>query len=450
MIELNGLVDERVFGDDVESLQAANEYLERLLFATARKHNQVWEELESMKQSSGIYDKPLPFLSFPREVRDQIYSYALQAPREAFVGVRHIRMLSCDTFPDSAHYPFKPPTPGFLLINRQIYDEAVQVLYTSNTFSFHKPRELFDFQSQIGVSNCALVRRIKISVVFEDESRHVPSEYVAPCDYENIPSHWAKALVESRLLNRIVGMQIDANTISHGMRLMSMPPALNRAILATFSRNRLAITTPELILKGFQMQEVEKFPPSWRKSSEQWLKVVDWSMNDADVVADAVDQEVDESEPFWNSSEVDPVDTRRSSWGEIGEIGEIPISPSPPDEDGENSSPSPSPSSSSSPSHLGIESSPTGNPTVPTLFNELGELMGSDSDSDDVDDADDVDVEEDLDEDADADADDRDSDVASEDSFYTAAPWNDVKEVLLQFRSFQEAGQRTMGGLLGV
>ncbi|CAD6446002.1 3afd3d3d-1b04-4f8c-b00b-86cc05f57997-CDS [Sclerotinia trifoliorum] len=397
MIELNNLLDERAFGHDLESLQAANEYLERLLFATARKHNQVWEELESMKDSSGLYDKPLPFLSFPREVRDQIYTYALQAPREAFVGVRHIRMLSCDTFPDSTHYPFKPPTPGLLLASKQIYEEAVQVLYSCNNFSFHKPRELFDFQSQVGVYNCALVRQMKISVVFEDESTQIPSEYVAPCDYENIPSHWAKALMESRLMNNIVGMQIDANSGSHEMRLMTMPPALYRAILATFFRNRNAKTAPELILKGFQTQEVDKFPMTWKKSTEQWLEV-EWA---------ADDQEVDESEPFWNSSEVDPADTH-SSWEDREASA---------DEDGE--------SLDENSSSLGNSSTGKGN--VPTLFNELGELMGSDYTESDA-----------------------ESDVGSEDSFYTAAPWNDVKEVLLQFRSFQEAGQRQQGGLLGI
>ncbi|CCD48140.1 hypothetical protein BcDW1_4927 [Botrytis cinerea BcDW1] len=390
MINLNGLLDERAFGHDVDSLQAANEYLERLLFATARKHNQVWEELESMKESSGIYDKSLPFLSFPREVRDQIYKYALQATREAFVGVRHIRMLSCDTFPDSTHYPFKPPTPGLLLVNKQIYEEAVQILYSCNNFSFHRPRELFDFQNQVGVYNCGLVRQMKISVVFGDESMYTPVEYVAPCDYENISSHWAKALLESRLMSNIVGMQVDANTGSHEMRLMTMPPSLYRAIIATFSRNRSLKTAPELILKGFQTQEVEKFPKHWKRSTEQWLEV-DWA-------SDVPEQELDESEPFWNSSEADLAETSDNEDGESFDEGS---------------------------SYIGGSSTGKGN--VPTLFNELGELMGSDyTDSD------------------------TDSDVGSEDSFYTAAPWNDVKEVLLQFRSFQEAGQRQQGGLLSV
>lgn len=397
MIDLRDLVDERAYGHDVESLQAANEYLERLLFATARKHNQVWEELESMKAASGIYDEPLPFLSLPREVRDQIYTYALQAPREAFVGVRHIRMLSCDTFPDSTHYPFKPPTPALLLVNKQIYDEAVRVLYTCNNFSFHRPRELFDFQTQVGVYNCALVRQMKISVVFEDESMHIPLDYLAPYDYENIPSHWARALIESRLLNNIVAMQIDANTGSHEIRLMNMPPALYRAILATFSRNRNATTVPQLTLKGFQAQEVDKFPKSWKKSTEQWLEV-EWVRND--------EEETDESEPFWNSSEVDPED-RQISWGETEAFA---------DRGGHSDEDSSS-----------QEDSSTGKGNVPTLFNELGELMGSDYTESDT-----------------------DSDVGSEDSFYTAAPWNDVKEVLLQFRSFQEAGQRQQGGLLGI
>ncbi|RAL62177.1 hypothetical protein DID88_002661 [Monilinia fructigena] len=160
-------------------------------------------------------------------------------------------------------------------------------------------------------------------------------------------------------------MQIDANSGSHEMRI---PNTRSGQISQT-----------------------------WKRSTEQWLEV-DWQTND---------QEVDESEPFWNSSDVDPADTH-SSWGEGGAS---------PDEDGQ--------SDEDSSSYLGGSSTGKGN--VPTLFNELGELMGSDyTDSD------------------------ADSDVGSEDSFYTAAPWNDFKEVLLQFRSFQEAGQRQTRGLLGV
>ncbi|KAM3087710.1 hypothetical protein ACMFMG_001786 [Clarireedia jacksonii] len=370
IMNLSELVDhDRAFGHDVDSLQAANEYLMRSLYATARKYNQVWEELETIKASTGLYDKHLLFLSLPREVRDQIYLYALQAPREAFVGVRHTAMLSCNTYPNSAHYPFKPPTPGLLLVNKQIQSEATEVLYSHNKFAFHNPRELFDFQDQVGALNCALVRHIKISVLFVDESTYVPMEFVAPCDYENIPSHWVKALTESKL-NHIVGMQVDADSVD-GMHLQAMPPHLYKAILATFARNKNAPSEPQLVLKGFRYGEDEKFPRSWKVTTEQWLEV-DWIPN-----------AVDESEPYWNSSQIDSNETHNlweESEGSPGEDGDSM------DEDSDEA-----------------EGQGEVNGGIPTLFNELGELMEGDFI-------------------------DSDSDAGSEDSFYTAAPWAGIRD----------------------
>lgn len=68
-------------------------------------------------------DRPFPFLSLPRELRDEIYSYVLLfgPPKE----------------------PFSIPVPLFerpcletslIYLNKQIHDEATSVLYSRNTF----------------------------------------------------------------------------------------------------------------------------------------------------------------------------------------------------------------------------------------------------------------------------------------------------------------------------
>lgn len=367
MINLAELVDERAYGHDVDSLEEANDYLMRSLYATARKHNQILEELEHLKASTGFYDNPLPFLSLPREVRDQIYMYSLQAPREAFVTTRHVGMLSCDKYPNSAHYPFKPATPGLLLVNKQIHEEANRVLYSYNKFTFHHPRELLEFQEQVGSLNCALIRRMKIFVLFTVDSTYVESELLAPCDYENTPSHWVKALSES-CLNNIIGMQVDADS-DDDRHPTAMPPHLYRAIIAIFARNQNPPSEPQLVLKGFRYGEDEKFPKTWKVSTEQWLEV-DW-----------MPETVDESEPHWNSSQIGSSERgneRDNIWDESEES---------PDEDGDSIDDDSDAASGNS------------NIQIPTLFNELGELMEGDFM-------------------------DSDSDVGSEDSFYTAAPWN--------------------------
>jgi hypothetical protein len=70
MIDLDHLGEgvEYSFHDlnNLESLGRENDRLRRLLYATARKYNQTWRELENFKEFQGYYEKPLPFLRFPR------------------------------------------------------------------------------------------------------------------------------------------------------------------------------------------------------------------------------------------------------------------------------------------------------------------------------------------------------------------------------------------------
>jgi hypothetical protein len=129
---------------------------------------------------------PFPFLNLPREARDKIYLYCLQAPLEAETRLRPWMSLCFE------NYSWKPPTPGLLLTDRQIYSEAVELLYSKNTFSFKAPQELLDFERKIAPSHLDLIRRIQIWVVFPFSESEEASPYILLL--ENIPSHWAKAL----------------------------------------------------------------------------------------------------------------------------------------------------------------------------------------------------------------------------------------------------------------
>jgi hypothetical protein len=51
-----------------------------LLLQIAKRYNQVWRELEVLKEPQDFYNPPFPFLTLPRKIRDKIYLYCLQAP----------------------------------------------------------------------------------------------------------------------------------------------------------------------------------------------------------------------------------------------------------------------------------------------------------------------------------------------------------------------------------
>lgn len=57
-----------------------HERLQRRICALGRKYAAAYKKLEEARETLGYYANPLPFLHFPREIRDQIYTYALRAP----------------------------------------------------------------------------------------------------------------------------------------------------------------------------------------------------------------------------------------------------------------------------------------------------------------------------------------------------------------------------------
>jgi hypothetical protein len=139
MIDLQQLLDSI---DDSLDDSSRSEATLRLLCSTVRRYNQTCEELERLKESMG-FDKPFPFLRLPREIRDKIYTYSLRAA--SWVETTpwmHLLLTAAD-------YPFKPPTSGILRTNKQIYHEAIEILYSKNIFKFREPEHFFAFEDQI-------------------------------------------------------------------------------------------------------------------------------------------------------------------------------------------------------------------------------------------------------------------------------------------------------------
>jgi hypothetical protein len=233
-----------------------NEHLRYLLFATARKYNQTYKELESLKEFHGFYNNPLTFLRFPREIRDQIYFYALRSPLTTSTTTRYAMygMLGY-----SGESPFKPPTQGLVYANKQVNKEATEVLYSRNIFRFKLPREIFDFENQIGPINCGHIRHINIwSMVPNDEGDIPLPETLVPHDYEEYPSHWAKTFQLCSFQN-VNEMTIEIYCPGAPGSFCGMEASLRNSIEELLFRNRHSQNHRRITLRGFGWNEWEKF-----------------------------------------------------------------------------------------------------------------------------------------------------------------------------------------------
>ena len=249
----------------LDYLERENERLRSLLYATARRYNQTYKELESIKEFHGVYKNPLPFLRFPREVRDKIYFYALRAPLRTETRTRSVHLMLWD----NGQYPYKPPTPGLVSTNKQVHREAVEILYSRNIFYFQHLRQFLDFEKQIGAVNGDYIRRIQIWVMYPSHGTVVPSpDTIATCDYEEYPSHWAKALRDCPFHN-VNEMTIDIECIG-SPDLSPMEAPLKGAIEDILSRTRQLQVPRRITLRGFGWNEWKKFPRDIKVITRQW------------------------------------------------------------------------------------------------------------------------------------------------------------------------------------
>ena len=250
---------------DMVSLVEENDRLRRALCATTRDYIHTKKELESAREALGYGKKPLPFLQLPREVRDQIYSYALRTSMNIKPEFHDIHSLSLQ------HSPWKPASPAICLVNRQIYAEAMEVLYSKNTFCFSNPSELLSFEDQIGIPNRCLIQRIAIPMVVMPESVMIPDpDLGAPCDWRSTPAHWAKAMMKSSF-KHILEITVTVEDLrSSNQNQVVISPTLQHAIEDVFHRNQDQESKLRLVLKGFSELEWKKFPKHWAIKTENW------------------------------------------------------------------------------------------------------------------------------------------------------------------------------------
>lgn len=248
---------------DLFSLQEENDRLRRLLAATARSYNAIKKELDVAREELGHNKSPIRFLEFPREVRDIIYLHALQGTPHVNTEPRPIAWLAFE------YHQMKPATPSLCLASKQVYRESVEVLYSNNTFRFERPGHLLQFEEQIGSSNRDLVRRIEISITshLPRSSLMMDPHLIAPCDYQAIPTHWAKALSNSKLNHITEMVVVNYPSQKWVAPIVVMAACLKKAIERVFARNEDRSLIPRLTLEGFGEKESEKFPEHWKIST---------------------------------------------------------------------------------------------------------------------------------------------------------------------------------------
>ncbi|KAK0100035.1 hypothetical protein ONS95_013150 [Cadophora gregata] len=243
--------------NDIQSLKESNERLRRALCSMERKYIRTKEALDAATNLLGHNKSPFPFLQLPREIRDQIYLLALQAEKPIRIEPQELQHLSLD---DDRR---KPATPSLLYLNRQISQEAAEILYSKNELSVTGPGELLRFQQQVGSRNKDLVRVLKIRMfIYQDMACIQDPAYIASYDFKPVPSHWEKALsqLEMKGIKTLKVKIMDC--VEHGDGLAVMSPVLQRSIVHFFreSPDKPRERSPKLGLKGFRDSEKGKFP----------------------------------------------------------------------------------------------------------------------------------------------------------------------------------------------
>ena len=235
-----------------------NERLQRRICALGRKYAAAFKQLEEAREALGHYAHPLPFLQFPREIRDQIYTYALQAP------------LTVRTHPLPAIYTsisvFKPPTPDMLLVNRQVYREAKEILYSRNTFAFSEPQHMLEFFEQVGHENKDRIQSISFWVDCTRKPPHADPDI----EHEVGPHGWATALINADFRN-ITTMHVQGEDVNGGSWwTLPMDLIMEKAIKNILQRNPGNAATRKLILTGYHWDAYKQFPQDWEITIKHW------------------------------------------------------------------------------------------------------------------------------------------------------------------------------------
>ena len=221
------------------------------------------KKIEPHKELTEI-NKPFPFFDLPHEIRQQIYTYSLYTGDSI-----DIKPYGVSFVPES----FKPPAPGLLRANKQIYDEAIDVVYSKNIFKFFEPEHILAFEKKIGPENCKRVRDICVHITFPTapnakvKRKHLPE---LSCDTSLCP--WIAAL-DACSFEKVVHFCVDAWVLYPSSEdMLIMPKNLQESIERFLARVVPEHQVPRLSLIGFQWEERKKLPEKWEVTMMEW----DW------------------------------------------------------------------------------------------------------------------------------------------------------------------------------
>ncbi|KAI0392558.1 hypothetical protein F5Y17DRAFT_436130 [Xylariaceae sp. FL0594] len=159
------------------------------------------------------------FLDLAAELRLQIYDLLLVSRlrlrdrKESVlpplaVGNTNLKLDCVDYLPFVQPREFRTLEPVILQTCKQIYQQAIHILYSQNVFRINEPALMFRFMAQIGPSNTGLIRSLDIYIV--DHSRK--------CDWLNL----------IRVLGETTGLK--SVVVSSSLGILSIDPDVVRAL----------------------------------------------------------------------------------------------------------------------------------------------------------------------------------------------------------------------------
>ncbi|KAK8255007.1 hypothetical protein HDK77DRAFT_20040 [Phyllosticta capitalensis] len=126
-----------------------------------------------------LYIKTFPqfskFLGLSREIRNLIYTFVMKRDSKIFIDKAGRRGVSLDK--KFGETRLETLTPGLLTVNKQVHDEAIEILYEKNFFTTNCAH-LETFVARLGGNALACIRHLELwmddeAFVSEDPSTHL-------------------------------------------------------------------------------------------------------------------------------------------------------------------------------------------------------------------------------------------------------------------------------------
>lgn len=190
------------------------------------------------------------FLLLPRELRDQIYKYALTDRKRIYAPRVWLPSI------DDGH---RSPISSLVLANRQLNKEGNSILYSENRFYFYAPQDKILFLARIGERNKSFVKRIGIMVDCTD-----PLSAIRLLHLERPARLWLKTLSASQSKG-VVDMEVlgykEPFRFYEEVRMNS---ELEMAIKGTLGCGDDKRFVRKVSLIGFGQKERTKFLQNWK------------------------------------------------------------------------------------------------------------------------------------------------------------------------------------------